>query len=358
MKRRFALMLAAALCLTMLASTAYAADTTLDITYIPITEDGFVADTMDGVDAVYNLYGGPDCADLVIRYYEAVYGVTVQLGGAPVVVSGDGWFEEVDVPQRGDVLYASAAARGSSTHYALCKAVDTAAGTVTLFEQNWAWNGQAGVDRVIPLESCYTYYTLRGGDRTEAPAQEEETVPADSWYDAEQFELSSLGTPAGWAESYVREAAELGILHGLTSGYQAPITRGEFAQMVVDAAQAACGIYAGRGSVSEQAESLGLMFGDGKGNFRLLDTLTRQEAAVICTRLMTLAGAAPSADRSALSAYGDTASIADWARDGVSIMTQMGLMSGTGTGFVPAATLTTEQAITLLVRVYQNMWYD
>ena len=46
MKKRFALALAAALCLTMLASTAYAADTTLDITYVPITEDGFVADTM------------------------------------------------------------------------------------------------------------------------------------------------------------------------------------------------------------------------------------------------------------------------------------------------------------------------
>lgn len=358
MKKRFALALVLALCLTMLASTAYAADTTLDITYIPITEDGFVADTMDGVDAIYNLYGGPDCADLVVRYYEAVYGVTVQLGGAPIVVSGDGWFEEVDVPQRGDVLYASAAARGSSTHYALCKSVDTAAGTVTLFEQNWSWNGQAGIDRVIPLDSCYTYYTLRGGERTEQPAgDEDETAPADSWYDDDLFDLASLGTPSGWAEGYVRQAAELGVLYGLTSGYQAPITRGEFAQMVVDAAQAVCGAYA-RGSVSEQAESLGLMFGDGKGNFRLNDTLTRQEAAVICTRLMTLAGAAPAADTSVLSTYGDAGSIARWAKDGVSIMTQMGLMSGTGTGFSPASTLTTEQAITLLVRVYQSMWYD
>ena len=99
------------------------------------------------------------------------------------------------------------------------------------------------------------------------------------------------------------------------------------------------------------------MFGDGKGNFRLGSTLTRQEAAVICTRLMTLAGAAPEADASVLSTYGDAASIARWAKDGVSVMTKMGLMSGTGTGFAPAATLTTEQAITLLVRVYQNMWF-
>ena len=95
MKKRFALALAAALCLTMLASTAYAADTTLDITYVPITEDGFVADTMDGVDAVYNRSGGPDCADLVARYYAAVYGVTVQLGSAPIVVSGEVSFNRI-----------------------------------------------------------------------------------------------------------------------------------------------------------------------------------------------------------------------------------------------------------------------
>lgn len=358
MKKRFALALAAALCLTMLASTAQAADTTLDITYVPITEDGFVADTMDGVDAVYNRSGGPDCADLVARYYAAVYGVTVQLGSAPIVVSGEGRFEEVDVPQRGDVLYASAEVRGSGTHYALCKSVDTAAGTVTLFEQNWVWNGQAGIDRVIPLESCYTYYTLRGGAYTEPPANDrDEPSAGGSWYETDLFDVSSLGTPSGWAADYVQQAAGLGILHGLMSGYQASITRGEFAQMVVDAAQAVSGAYAGHGSVSEQAESLGLMFGDGKGNFRLGSTLTRQEAAVICTRLMTLAGAAPEADASVLSTYGDAASIARWAKDGVSVMTKMGLMSGTGNGFAPAATLTTEQAITLLVRVYQNMWF-
>ena len=286
MKRICAGLLALLLCLTALSVTALAADTTLDIRYVPITEDGFVADTMDGVDAIYNLWGGPDCADLVIRYYDAVFGVDVQLGGVPVVTGGEGWLEETDVPQRGDILYASAAARGNSTHYALCKSVDEAAGTVTLFEQNWVWDGQAGVDRVIPLDSCYTYYTLCGANADAPRSDDSEPVreePSDSWTGGSDFDLSVLGTPSGWAESYVERAADYGVLSGLTSGYQSAITRGEFAQLAVNAAEILTGEYY-YGSVSDRAESLGLMFGDGKGNFRLNDSLTRQEAAVICTR--------------------------------------------------------------------------
>ena len=364
MKKWCALALALALCLAMLPMTALAADTTLEIEFVPITEDGFVADTMDGVDAIYDLSGGPLCSELIERYYREVYGVTVLLVTAPVVQSGEGWFEEVDVPQRGDVLYASAEARGSCSHYALCKSVDEEAGTVTLFEQNWTWNGQAGIDRVIPLESCYTYYTLRGAsarvdrdDPDDAETRDDAKPSVESWYDADRFDVSSFGTPSGWAQDYVQRAADYGILSGLTSGYQKPVTRGEFARMVVDAAGALTGEYV-EGSVDVQAETLGLMFGDGKGNFRLHDTLTRQEAAVICTRLMELIGTAPEADVSLLGQYSDSASVANWAKNGVSVMTQMGLMSGTGTGFSPKTTLTTEQAITLLVRVYETaVWF-
>ena len=359
MKRICAGRLALLLCLTALSVTALASDTTLDIRYVPITEGGFVADTMDGVDAIYNLWGGPDCADLVIRYYDAVFGVDVQLGGVPVVTGGEGWLEETNVPQRGDILYASAAARGNSTHYALCKSVDEAAGTVTLFEQNWVWDGQAGVDRVIPLDSCYTYYTLCGANADAPRSDDSEPVreePSDSWTGGSDFDLSVLGTPSGWAESYVERAADYGVLSGLTSGYQSAITRGEFAQLAVNAVEILTGEYY-YGSVSDRAESLGLMFGDGKGNFRLNDSLTRQEAAVICTRLMRLAGAAPETDMRVLSDYGDAAEIAGWAKDGVGIMTQMGLMGGTGKGFSPKATITTEQAITLFVRVYEKTIY-
>ena len=217
---------------------------------------------------------------------------------------------------------------------------------------------------MIPLESCYTYYTLRGAsarvdrdDPDDEETRDDAKPTVGSWYDADRFDVSSLGTPSGWAQDYVQRAADYGILSGLTSSYQKPVTRGEFARMVVDAASALTGEYV-EGSVDVQAETLGLMFGDGKGNFRLHDTLTRQEAAVICTRLMELIGTAPEADVSLLGQYSDSASVANWAKNGVSVMTQMGLMSGTGTGFSPKTTLTTEQAITLLVRVYETaVWF-
>ena len=64
-KRLLSIALALALCLAMLPMTALAADTTLEIEFVPITEDGFVADTMDGVDAIYDLSGGPLCSELI-----------------------------------------------------------------------------------------------------------------------------------------------------------------------------------------------------------------------------------------------------------------------------------------------------
>ena len=55
-------------------------------------------------------------------------------------------------PQPGDIAYASAEARERyGNHYAIVKSVDDAGGTVTLFEQNWIWDGKAGVNRVDPL---------------------------------------------------------------------------------------------------------------------------------------------------------------------------------------------------------------
>ena len=363
MQKKFRRLAAVMLCLTLLAVPALAAEATIDLDYVTIVGEGFAADTFCGVDALYNETGAtPFCNELIERFYSAVYGVTVFTNSGDITAASPSgyWFEVTYTPQPGDIAYASAEARERyGNHYAIVKSVDEAGSTVTLFEQNWVWDGQAGVDRVIPLDSCYTYYTLRGANADAPRSDDSEPVreePSDSWTGGSDFDLSVLGTPSGWAESYVERAADYGVLSGLTSGYQSAITRGEFAQLAVNAAEILTGEYH-YGSVSDRAESLGLMFGDGKGNFRLNDSLTRQEAAVICTRLMRLAGAAPETDMRVLSDYGDAAEIAGWAKDGVGIMTQMGLMGGTGKGFSPKATITTEQAITLFVRVYEKTIY-
>lgn len=168
MKRRLCAFLAAALCAMCLTTAVLAGDDSLHTDYATITEDGFVADIFDGVPAIYNLtISSPDCLEYVQRYYREIYDLEIQAVGHNIWVTNDDtwYFERTDMPQPGDIGYATAEERERGCgHYVLCKAVDESAGTITLIEQNWIWNGQAGVNRTIPLESCYTFYTITADD--------------------------------------------------------------------------------------------------------------------------------------------------------------------------------------------------
>ena len=150
MKRAMRRMIAALICALMLGAVVSAAYTeaTLDCTYITITSDGFVADTFCGVEARYNLTGPTYfCSELVERFYREVYVLNVITSDGTITVSGSKGlvFVRTDTPAPGDIAYASGPARGSAyNHYALVKSVDPARQTVTLFEQNWGWDGKAG----------------------------------------------------------------------------------------------------------------------------------------------------------------------------------------------------------------------
>lgn len=140
-----------------------AGEKTLHCEYEKITGNGYVADTFLGVDAIYNLNGRTlYCTELVQRFFRQRYGLEINCGknGPTVLNSKEYVFEKTDTPRAGDVLYASASARGRGcAHWAICKTVDEDG--ITLFEQNWKWNGCAGVDREIPLEgNCYSIYRL------------------------------------------------------------------------------------------------------------------------------------------------------------------------------------------------------
>lgn len=155
------------LCAVLLASClpAQAGETTVHIEYVTIEKFGFVADTLNGVEAKYNPWGSNyDCSELIHRYYKEIYGVRLGLyGNAPHVLDRDDvYFERVSEPQVGDVLFATAYMRGRPTcHWAICKSVDTENNTITMFEQNWRVGGTAAVNRQIPYEkNCYYYYRL------------------------------------------------------------------------------------------------------------------------------------------------------------------------------------------------------
>lgn len=183
MQKKFRRLAAVMLCLTLLAVPALAAEATIDLDYVTIVGEGFAADTFCGVDALYNETGATlFCNELIERFYSAVYGVTVFTNSGDITAASPSgyWFEVTYTPQPGDIAYASAEARERyGNHYAIVKSVDEAGGTVTLFEQNWVWDGKAGVNRRIPYDGgCYTFYTMCSSAGRAAPAGEAEPVAA------------------------------------------------------------------------------------------------------------------------------------------------------------------------------------
>lgn len=101
-------------------------------------------------------------------------------------------------------------------------------------------------------------------------------------------------------------------------------------------------------------KSLGVTRGDDLGNFNPESAITRQEFAVLLARYL-----APDESLAATALpFADSASIADWARDGVAMMYALGVTKGTPdwTGklyFNPSASISRQEALTMLGRLLE-----
>lgn len=130
-------------------------------TYKEIKGKGFVADTFCGVDALYNENDSYyQCNELIMRFYREAFGLEVlaYANTGLVMLTESYAFEPTSEPKKGDVVYCTAAMRGSSNdHWAIVK--DYSDGKLTLFEQNVVWEGKAGVGRRLkyPSDSYYLY---------------------------------------------------------------------------------------------------------------------------------------------------------------------------------------------------------
>lgn len=327
-----------ALCLAcvLLATPIFAnSEGLLDISYVDIEGKEFVATTMDGVDALYNATSGYYyCSELVPRYYETVYGVEIRIGDGKVTVlnSSDIYFVETDTPSHGDIMYGSPDARGKSySHWGIVKDCDET--SVTIFEQNWSWNGQAGVDRVIEFPTTYyKFYTMvsKSGNLPEAVGLDSDSI--------------GLATASDWAVTY-GESAE--ALIDIDVSYQETISRELFCQLAA-AVAGEYGISALGTTGVEQAVNLGLISNSES------TTLTRQEAAVISVRLLDMIGEAPVADASVLDIYSDVEAIGAWSADSVATLTACGFFCGSEGKFQPQSGLTVEQGVVLLMQVAEN----
>lgn len=174
--------------------------------------------------------------------------------------------------------------------------------------------------------------------------------------------------PSQWAQSEVQRAIELKLVpNDLQVNYQTYITREEFCALLGQMLEVRyrrdiddlVKKYGGQevqfsDTESEMVEgiaALGIVSGRGEGIFDPEGRITRQEAAVMLANTIKVFGTDQIGN--AVGAYRDQDSIASWAVNGVTTVSQLGIMSSTGNNeFSPLGTYSREQAIVTVLRVY------
>ena len=199
------------------------------------------------------------------------------------------------------------------------------------------------------------------GAAIDAPMQPAEPVPSD------------------WAKPIIKLAEENEILGDWITDYQKPITRREFAELIVTSTLASIEVDVDtfKAIVCEELgmEELPQVFTDIDDDFVVLaagmgitngvtDTefapdknITRQEIAVMIDRAIEfveeLSGEEYVRVNGDISAYTDSNLVADWAKASVGTLAKRGIMNGTSdTTLSPLDNTTTEQAIALAVRFF------
>lgn len=174
---------------------------------------------------------------------------------------------------------------------------------------------------------------------------------------------------SGWAQSVVLDAYSKKLLTPTTSGgFQAQITRLQFAELAVNMIEQATGTAIPPSgtefsdtsdTAALKAAAAGVTNGKGEGIFKPQDLITRQE---ICTMLKRAAGyveqakgisAFSNTDTAVNPKFTDSGNIDSWAVEGMALMTNNGIMGGvTETELAPKDNTTVEQAIALASRLY------
>ena len=171
-----------------------------------------------------------------------------------------------------------------------------------------------------------------------------------------------LAPPSDWAVSDVKKAEALNITEkGKVYRYRMSITREEFCELIynycynvikeVDTVTGENKFTDTTNSKIIRLNAMGIINGKTETEFAPNDLLTREEAAVILSRMVNKTIPVPVTEMYFI--FDDEASISNWASDSIQVMCNMGVMNGVGNNkFAPKETYTTEQAIATIVRVY------
>ena len=166
--------------------------------------------------------------------------------------------------------------------------------------------------------------------------------------------------PSAWAEKDVTMAINYGFVPTyLQTKYTQAATRGEFAALAVTLYEKITGMeITGRKAFSdttdinvEKAAAIGVVEGVGDSRFNPNAGLTREQAAVMLSRLADETGK-PLAQQSP--SFTDNSSISSWATIHVGQIQRAGVMGGVGDNkFAPKNAYTREQSIITILRLYE-----
>ncbi len=192
---------------------------------------------------------------------------------------------------------------------------------------------------------------------TDLPAPEEPALPEVKFNDIDD---------SHWANEYVTKLAQYEVITGFEDGTFRPedlVTKEQFVKMVVEAfglqsdnkAVAFADVDAGHWAKDYIAVAVdkGIINGKSESEFGLGENLSRQNAAVIVARVADLAGYTLKSGNAP--AFTDKDEIQAYALDGVTRLSNAGIINGMGDGsFAPNGTLTRAQAAKILYMMIIN----
>ena len=171
------------------------------------------------------------------------------------------------------------------------------------------------------------------------------------------MKATATESPSSWAIEQVNIAILRGLVpSSLQSNYTQSITRSEFCALVVTLFEYLKGDILGRTTFIdtndinvEKAAYIGIITGIGNNKFDPAGSLTREQAAVMISRLTESIGYPLPAH---IVTFVDNDNIASWAVDSVGKVQSAGIMSGVGENrFAPQQSYTREQSIVTIMRV-------
>ena len=174
--------------------------------------------------------------------------------------------------------------------------------------------------------------------------------------------VPTADTPSSWAVEQVNAAIEENLVpHNLQSDYKQAITRAEFSALAVSLYESLQGAITGRTTFVdtndvnvEMAAYIGIVSGVGENRFDPNGILTREQAAVMLSRLSDAIGK-PFPSPCQTHIFADSSDISLWAIDSVAKVYKAGIMTGIGANqFAPLQSFTREQGIVTIMRIFNS----